>query len=443
MNEPASPPAPHKVYLVEDDPHLREATVQSLMLEGLDVTAFPDARAAYAALDTGFDGVIVSDVRMPGVDGIEFFAQLRALDPELPVILVTGHGDVAMAVEAMRNGAADFLTKPFSTSELIHSIHKAAERRLLVLENRKLRAALSNRSGKSFIGSSQPARQLRSLIEAVAPSDIDVVLEGEVGCGKSTIARLIHDLGPRANRPFVTVDAGVLAHEDAELLLFGREPSAGLSRTGLLERANGGTLFLDELAFRSDPVHARLLAMLDSRSVLPVGAERARKLNLRIILARNPASEGATSERDDRFVHRLGAVRIAIPGLAQRRSDLPEIFRHFVAIHERELGIEAPAFGDPEWGYIQNHDWPGNLRELDGFAHAFVLGIWNVGSEAGARTEQRSLLDRVAEFERALLEDALKHAQGSVATLEQTLQTPRKTLYDKLKRHDLRPHDFK
>lgn len=440
---PQSPAKPPTVFLVEDVRELREAAQQSLELEGLDVAAFPDARSAYAALSPDFAGVIVTDVRMPGVDGIEFFQQVRELDPELPVILVTGHGDVAMAVEAMRNGAADFLTKPYSTAALIRSIRTAAERRALVLENRKLRAALSAQSGKTFVGSSQPAQNLRSLIEAVAPTDIDVVLEGEAGAGKSTVARLIHDLGPRSSRPFITVDAGMLAHEDADLLLFGRDPSAGLSRTGLLERANGGTLFLDELAFHSDPIHSRLLAMLDSRSVQPVGAERARKLNIRIILARNPAIEGPTAERDDRFAQRLGAIKIAIPSLAERPSDLPEIFRHFVAIHERELGVEAPAFGDPEWSHIQTHDWAGNLRELSGFAHAFVLGLWNVATESRAPAEQRSLLDRVAEFERALLEDALKHAKGSVSRLEHTLQTPRKTLYDKLKRHDLKPNDFK
>ncbi len=228
---PQSFPKPPTVYLVEDDRELREAAQQSLELEGLDVAAFPDARSAYAALSPEFAGVIVTDVRMPSVDGIEFFQQVRELDPELPVILVTGHGDVAMAVEAMRNGAADFLTKPYSTSALIRSIRTAAERRALVLENRKLRAALSAQSGKTFVGSSQPAQNLRSLIEAVAPTDIDVVLEGEVGAGKSTVARLIHDLGPRASRPFITVDAGMLAHEDADLLLFGRDPSAGLSRT--------------------------------------------------------------------------------------------------------------------------------------------------------------------------------------------------------------------
>ena len=435
--------APIEVMLVEDDASLSEATLQSLRLEGFEVKAFGDARAALKALSPDFPGVVVSDVRMPGIDGIEFFAQLRELDPELAVILVTGHGDVAMAVDALKNGAADFLTKPFATAALIRSIRLAAARRTLVLENRALRTALTLRADRTVIGSSPAAQNLLSVIEAVAPSQIDVVIEGEMGSGKSTLARMLHDLSSRRSRPFVTVDAGILAHEDAELLLFGREPSSGISRTGLLERANGGTLFLDELTFHSDQTHARLLAMLDSRSVLPLGAERARKLNLRIILSRNSGRAVAGEDGLAALEARMGAVRVRVPSLTERRADIAELFRHFVARHERELGIEAPAIGENEWHHVQRHDWPGNLRELSGYARAFVQGVAGVGHEPGASPEARSLRDMVSAFERALLEDALRRAGGSVSTIQQELKTPRKTLYDKLQLHNLRPQDFK
>ena len=435
--------APIEVMLVEDDEALRDATVQSLRIEGFEVRAFAGARAALSDLPEDFAGVIVSDIRMPGIDGIEFFRQLRERDADIAVILVTGHGDVAMAVEAMKNGVADFLTKPFSTTELIRSIRSAAEKRALVLENRRLRADLSRQSNKHFVGSSPLAQSLRSLVEAVAPSEIDLVIEGEVGTGKSTLARLVHDLSPRRNRPFVTVDAGILAHADADLLLFGRDPSAGLSRTGLLERANGGTLFLDELTFLSDQVHSRLLAMLDSRSVLPLGAERARNLNLRIIMARNPSRDIEGEAQLSALEQRLGAIRIAVPSLAQRPSDIAELFRYLVSVHERELGTDAPDIGEVEWNHIHQHDWPGNLRELSSFAQAFVLGIKTLAPGPASIAEQRPLLQIVADFERVLLEDALRRARGSVPELEQSLLTPRKTLYDKLKRYNLRPQDFK
>lgn len=434
---------PIEVVLVEDDRALGEATLQSLEIEGFAMHSFSEAKSALRTLSADFAGVVVSDVRMPGIDGIEFFRQLRALDPELPVILMTGHGDVEMAVNALKDGAADFLTKPFATSDLIRSIRLAAARRELVLENRRLRVALHRRSDGDVIGSSQAARNLRSLIDAVAPSEIDVVLEGEAGTGTSTLARLINDRSPRANRPFVIIDAGVLLHDDAELLLFGREPTAGLSRTGLLERANGGTIFLDSLPAPRGHVHARLLTMLESRSVFPQGAERARKLNLRIIMARKIARGEAGDGVEDPFEQRLGAVRIRVPSLALRRADLAELFRHFVGVHERDLGIEAPEIGEAAWSYIQKHDWPGNLHELSGYARAFVLGLSDIGGEHGECETQRPLLQMVADFERALLEDALRRAQGSVPELEKTLMTPRKTLYDKFKRYDLRPQDFK
>lgn len=432
-----------EVALVEDDRSLLEATIQALTLEGARVLAFSDARAALKALSSDFSGVVVSDVRLPGMDGIEFFARLRELDPELPVILTTGHGDVAMAVEAMKNGAADFLTKPYSSVELVRAIRVAADRRALVLENRRLRSELMRRSDGSIVGSSEAAQKLRSVVEAVARSEIDVVLEGQAGTGKSFAAQLIHDLSPRSGRPFVTIDAGILAHEDADLLLFGREPSAGLSRTGLLERANGGTLFLDELQFLSGQTHSRLLAMLDSRSVLPLGAERARKLDLRIILARNPAAlEEATPHRQP-LEQRLGAVRITLPPLAERRSDIAEIFRHFVLLHERELGIEARNISEAEWRHIQTHDWPGNLRELSGYARAFVLGLSGMDAGQGPLGAQRPLQQIVADFERSLLEDALRQSGGNVNELQAALQTPRKTIYDKLAKYGLTPQAFR
>lgn len=439
MNEAS----PIEVILVEDDLSLSEATLQALKLEGVEARAFEDAETALKSLSSEFAGVVVSDIRMPGTDGLQFFARLREMDAELPVILTTGHGDVEMAVEAMKAGAADFLAKPYSSVELMRSIRLAAEKRALVLENRRLRGELSQRTEIGILGSSDAAQKLRSVIEAVARSEIDVIVEGPVGSGKSHAARLIHDLSPRSGRPFVTLDAGIIAHEDAELLLFGREPSAGLSRTGLLERANGGTLFLDELLLHSDHIHSRLLAVLDSRSVLPIGADRARKINVRVILACNPAAQTEAAAQRVPLEQRLGAVRITMPSLAERRSDVAEIFRHFVRLHERELRLEARDIGPAEWRHIQTHDWPGNLRELSGYARAFVLGLSSFDVQPKLITGVRSLQETLADFERSLLEDAMRRCKGNVAQLQAMLQTPRKTLYDKLARYNLKPTDFR
>jgi two-component system C4-dicarboxylate transport response regulator DctD len=437
--------APLQVALVEDDPALRDATTQALTLDGIAVTTFPDARAALAWLTADYPGVVVSDVRMPGIDGIAFFERLRGIDRDLPVILTTGHGDVAMAVAAMKNGAADFLTKPYASADLIRAVRSASERRALALENRRLRAEAGRSADRGIPGSSSEAQRLRSVIEGVAPSEIDVVLTGPAGSGKSHAARLIHDLSPRSNRPFVTVDAGILTHEDAELLLFGRDPgSSGLSRTGLAERANGGTLFLDEIEAASDTLTARLLSLVEKRQVLPIGADRARRLNIRIIIARiaNDPGHAGSGQRDPLW-HRLGAVQIAFPPLTARRADVPEIFRLFVARHARQLDMAAPPIGEAQWRHVQAHDWPGNLNELSGYARAFVLGLAEIDKPGAGLAGQRPLQQIVADFERTVLEDALRQCSGDIAKVVEMLQTPRKTIYDKLARYDLKPAHFR
>ena len=437
-----SAPLPLQVALVEDDAALRDATMQALGLEGAEVVAFPDARAALGWLTADYPGVVVSDVRMPGMDGIAFFAALREIDADLPVILTTGHGDIAMAVEAMKNGAADFLTKPYSSADLIRAVRAASERRALALENRRLREEAGRSAGTAIPGSSPAAVRLRSVIEGVARSEIDVVLTGPPGTGKSHAAQAIHDLSPRRSRPFVTVDAGILAHEDAELLLFGRDPAAGLSRTGLVERANGGTLFIDEIEVVGSTLSARLLSLVEKRSVLPIGADRARRLNIRIIIARLADSTDAGAR--DPLWHRLGAVQIAFPPLAERREDVPELFRLFVARHARALDLEAPAIGEAQWRHVLSHDWPGNLHELAGYARAFVLGLAEgEGPGLEALAGQRPLQQIVAEFERTVLEDALRQCRGDIPQLQAMLQTPRKTLYDKLAKYDLKPARFR
>ncbi len=445
MNTPASP-LPLHVALVEDDLALRDATVQALAFEGVEVTAFPDARAALGWLTCDYAGVVVSDVRMPGMDGIAFFAALRDIDPDLPVILTTGHGDVAMAVEAMKNGAADFLTKPYASADLIRAVRAASVRRALALENRALREETGRSAQGAIPGSSPVAQRLRSVIEGVARSEIDVVLTGAHGTGKSHAARLIHDLSPRRARPFVAVDAGVLAHEDAELLLFGRDPGSGpsgggLSRTGLIERANGGTLFLDEIAVASGVLIKRLASLMAKREVWPIGSSSARRLNVRIIIARLDEQQGESGR--DPLWHRLGAVQIAFPPLAERRDDVPEIFRLFVARHAREASLPAPPIGEQQWRRVQSYDWPGNLHELSGYARAFVLGLADIETPGASQVGQRPLQQIVADFERTVLEEALRQCRGDVASLQTTLRTPRKTIYDKLAKYDLKPANYR
>ncbi len=432
------------VFLIEDDDALGPAVAAALRLDGMEVSLFTQAEAALQALPDDFDGVVVSDVRLPGMDGLALFARLQQRDAELPVIFTTGHGDVEMAVAAMKDGAADFLTKPYSSAVLIRAINGAAERRRLVLENRRLREALAQQAQEKFIGSSEFAMRLRSMLAAVAKAEVDVVIEGEAGTGKTFIAQAIHDLGPRRNRPYVVIDAGVLTHPDADLLLFGREPGGGgLSRTGLIERANGGTLLIDQIEAASLPLQARLLSVLESRSVLPTGAQRFRKLNLCVLVTRQLSDEAGQLEARSQFHDRLNAVRLMLVPLAARREDVAGLFRHCLARHQLALGLPHRGVPDDVWQYLQSRDWPGNIRELDAFARSWAIGLSLPAEGAQIPRDGRPLHETVAEFERAVIENALRAADGNVQRLEQSLGTSRKTLYDKLNRHGLRPKDFR
>jgi two-component system C4-dicarboxylate transport response regulator DctD len=440
-----SSPPPVTVYLVEDDESLGSAVADALRLEGMVVSLFRRAEAALDAIPPDFPGVVVSDVRLPGMDGLALFARLQARDPDLPVIFTTGHGDVEMAVAALKNGAADFFTKPYSSTTLLRAISSAAERRRLVLENRRLQDAMLVQAREKFIGLSDFALRLRGMLHAVAQAEIDVVIEGDTGTGKTFVARLIHELGPRRSRPFVQVDAGALMHQDADLLLFGREPGGGrLSRTGLIERANGGTLLIDEIETASPNLQARLLSALETRSILPAGADRSRKLNLCVLVTRQlPGTPDQNVDVRSQFHERLGAVRLMLAPLTARREDIPILFRQFLSLHEAELNLPHREVTESVWHYLQTHDWPGNIRELEAFARSWALGLNLPTDTLLPQSDGRPLHIVVAEFERTVLENALRSTGGNIHQLEQALGTPRKTLYDKLKRYGLRSKDFR
>jgi two-component system C4-dicarboxylate transport response regulator DctD len=427
---------PTRVALVEDDDELREATVQALMLEEFEVLSFAEAGAALDQIAADFDGVVVSDIRMPRIDGLELFATLAERDAELPVILVTGHGDVPMAVDAMKRGVADFLTKPYSTAALVDAIKRAAAKRSLVIENRRLREALRDRATAGLLGTSEPVRRLEGLASQVARTDLDVHVTGESGMGKTRLARRIHELSARQDRPFVTIDMGTWTNSDVELLVFGRDRAAGLSRSGLIERAHRGTLFLDDADTIPEQVRGRLRTLIEQRTIQPAGAERPSVVDVRIIVA---TSNGA----DRLLLDHLGGVTIAIPPLRDRREDVAVIFRYFQAEFEREFETAAAPFSAEEWTFLLNHDWPGGLRELRDFARAFVLGLTRPDGEFGAARPGTGLRQMVEDFERAVLEDALRKAGGQVESVQRMLSIKRKTLYDKLARHRLKPQQFR
>ncbi|HEX7694650.1 MAG TPA: sigma-54 dependent transcriptional regulator [Sphingomonas sp.] len=435
------------VIFVEDDDTLRLATVQALDLAGLDVRPFACADHALAAIHADFPGVVVSDIRMPHMDGLELLAAVTAVDPEIPVVLMTGHGDIAMAVAAMRAGAADFLTKPFATDHLVAAVRRSLGHRALVMDNRRLRALAGAPADDPLTGDSPPMQRLRQVVRQLAEADIDVLVEGETGTGKELVATLLHRWGRRRARPLVAVNCGALAEGLAEIELFGHAsdsvPHTRLSRVGQIAASSGGTLLLDEIDSMPLAMQARLLRVLEEREVHPIGAERPEPVDLRVVATSKV--DLAEAVRAGRFradlLYRLSTARIRVPPLRERGDDLLVLF----ALFAREA---AEQFDRPDWSIdaaararLAHHDWPGNVRELRNAAIAAVLGV--VDDSGAGQAAARSLPQRVADFEAGEIRAALQASKGRVPPALAALGLPRKTLYDKMAKYGIVPGDYR
>lgn len=440
------PAAPHVVF-IDDDEDLRRANVQTLKLHGMTVDAYGTARSALPALHRDFDGVVVTDIRMPDIDGLQLFNRLRGIDPELPVILITGHGDIATAVQCMREGAYDFLAKPYAPDRLTTAILHAAEKRRLVLENRRLRdAAFAVQADEvPFIGSTPAMQRIKETLRHIADADVDVLVEGETGTGKEVVATALHRLSRRRHRELVAINCGALPETVIESELFGHEAGAFTGaqkkRVGRIEHASGGTLFLDEIESMPLAVQVKLLRVLESRQITPLGSNEVRNLDLRVVAATkedlgSPAIR--TKFREDLF-YRLNVVTIRIPPLRERRDDIPLLFAHYLGHASRRFHRDIPEMPAAIKQHVMTHDWPGNVRELAHFAERVVLGVLNMPESGGGpeRHEALSLPERMESFEAQLIRDALAANQGDVKATLETLGIPRKTFYDKLQRHGI------
>lgn len=436
-----------QVLLIDDDPHLRQALSQTLDLAGLKVASLGDAKGVADALDPDWPGVVVSDIRMPGIDGLELLRQLHARDPQLPVLLITGHGDVPLAVQAMRAGAYDFLEKPFASDDLLDSVRRALDLRRLVLENRSLRLALSDRQQLSarIIGQSAASQRLRDQVGALAATQADVLILGETGAGKEVVARALHDLSSRRDGPFVAINAGALAESVVESELFGHEQGAFTGATkrriGKFEYANGGTLFLDEIESMSPDVQVKLLRLLQERVVERLGANQLIPLDIRIIAAtkedlRQAADQGRF--RADLY-YRLNVASLRIPPLRERGEDILLLFRHFAEAASARHGGQPRPLDAGQRATLLAHNWPGNVRELQNAAERFALGL-DLALDNGAPEVPLSgggLSEQVEAFEKALIQAELANPHSSMRSLAEALGLPRKTLSDKLRKHNL------
>jgi len=432
--------------LIEDEQSVRKATTQTLELGGFSVQACADAEQALPLLHAGFAGIVVTDVRLPGRSGLEVLAHAVAADADLPVIVVTGHGDVAMAVEAMRAGAYDFIEKPFAADRLLETARRAQEKRNLVLDNRRLREAWqADPATPALVGQSAAMERVRTLIRSVGPTSVDILINGQTGAGKEVVARQLHAASERKG-PFVAINCGALPESVFESEIFGHEAGAFTGaqkrRIGKLEYANGGTLFLDEIESMPMALQVKLLRVLQERRLERLGGNESIAIDCRVIAASKAdllqlSAQGAF--REDLY-YRIGVVSIDLPRLRDRREDIPLLLAHFIHAAAIRYGRAAPAWTAALMAQWQQRDWPGNVRELRNFADRWVLGVADgsaADAAAASSTAAVSLPQQLDAYERTLIEDALAGADGNVALAAEQLGIPRKTLYDKIKKYDL------
>lgn len=433
------------VLLVDDDADLRGSTRQALDLAGVQTEDFGRAETVLDRITAGFGGVVVTDIRMPGMDGMTLMNRIHDIDRDIPVILITGHGDVPLAVRAMREGAHDFIEKPFSGAQLASILARALEFRGLVLENRRLRAAAGQVDDLELrlVGRSNAMVALRRQIRTIGPSDADVLITGATGTGKEIVARALHDLSPRAERPFVVITCSALPATLIESELFGHEagafPGAIRARMGKFDHARGGTILLDDVGAMPFDVQGKLLRVIEERVIQPLGSNVQHNLDVRFIATtRTPLALAVTEGRfrADLF-YRLNVVSLTVPSLAERVEDIPALFTrllHDACLRNRLAVRQASPDALAE---LARHDWPGNVRELRNAAERFALGLQAAQGESGALAPARKLADLMAAHERKLLVDALIRHRGALKPIYESFGLSRKALYDKLVKHGI------
>jgi len=433
----------NSVIVVDDESSIRDAVEQWLSLSGFEVQLFSRADECLAQLPKHFPGVILSDVRMPGMTGLELLAEVQRRDADLPVILLTGHGDVPMAVEAIRDGAYDFLEKPFSPETLLGSLRRALDKRRLVLENRALHVQADNRAklDATLLGVSRGLQTLRRQVLDLAALPVNVLIRGETGSGKELVARCLHDFGPRAAKPFVALNCAAIPEQLFEAELFGHESGAFTGaqgkRIGKLEYADGGTLFLDEIESMPLAQQVKLLRVLQEQKLERLGSNQSIRVDLRIIAATKPdlLEEARAGRFREDLAYRLNVAELRLPPLRDRREDIPLLFESFAQNAAERLGRTFPPLSGPQLSHLLSHDWPGNVRELANVAERQVLGL-DEPEPPGVEPGQ-SLAAQQEAFEANCLRAALSRHKGDVKAVLEELQLPRRTFNEKMQRHGL------
>ncbi|WP_372660258.1 sigma-54-dependent transcriptional regulator [Hydrogenophaga sp.] len=437
------------VLLIEDDPVVMLGAEQALQLVDIPVEMASTVEAAMQQVARACPAAILCDVCLPDEDGFALLQRVRAIDAEVPVILMTGHGDIRMAVEAMHLGAYDFLEKPFSSERLVDVMHRALEKRRLVLENRRLQALVASQQAFGLVGETAGMVEVRRRIAALAPTQVDILIQGETGTGKEVVARAIHEASGRSG-PFVAINCGALPEAIFESEMFGHEAGAftgaARKRVGKLEYARGGTVFLDEIESLPMTQQVKLLRVLQEKSIERLGGNQTTRIDCRFIAAAKADLKALSDSGDFRadLYYRLHVACIELAPLRERREDIPLLMAHCVHLSAERYKAPPPVLSATRMAQWLAHTWPGNVRELKNVADRLCLGLEPDAPQAGGNSTQApSLSQQMDRFEKQLLAHALSNCQGQVAMAAEQLQLPRKTLYDKITRHQIDPADYR
>jgi DNA-binding NtrC family response regulator len=438
-----------KIAIVDDEKDMRQSISQWLALSGYDTETFASAEEALGAVGADYPGIVISDIKMPGMDGIQLLRKLMGSDSALPVIMITGHGDVPMAVEAMRIGAFDFLEKPFNPDRMSELAKKATNARRLTLDNRALRRELGDGTQmmRKLIGTSPAMERLREDILDLGQADGHVLIDGETGTGKTLVAHALHAVGSRAGKKFVLISCAAMDEDTLIRRLFGPMQPDDM-RLPAVEEARGGTLVLEDIEALSDTAQARLLTMINDQGTPP---------ETRIVAICNLQDEGRTCEdalRPDLY-YRLAALKITAPPLRNRGEDILTLFTALADQFADEYGCDAPQVSAQEAAQLLQAPWPGNVRQLINLAERAVLqsrrGTGTIASllmsdhdemQPVMTTEGKPLKEYVEAFERMLIDNTMRRHRGSIASVMEELCLPRRTLNEKMAKYGLQRSDY-
>ncbi len=443
----------YRILLVDDEPIKCEILKDALMDEDYEVALATNALEAERLLNSAEFDVIITDLRMPGKDGLTFLREVKKKNPQQAMIVMTAYASVEDAVEAMKNGAFDFLQKPFSAEELILKLDRLTHYENLLKENQALRKKLVNEVRPKLVGSSDAMRELKSTIHRVAASDSTVLLQGESGTGKEVVARLIHESSHRSKGPFIPVACAALPETLVESELFGHEAGAftgaAKGKPGRFELAAGGTIFLDDVDDVPLNVQVRLLRVLQERSIVRVGGTKPVLIDVRVIAATKVNLQALVQDgafRQD-LLYRLSVIPVLLPPLRDRKDDIPLLVKHFTSRFAARHGRPDPEFSAEAMEVLKHHSWPGNVRELEHVVERVVALIaseeilpehiplmsqmqaatdaFNINLEDAERIDlQKTLID----IEARIVDWAMERSNGNLAKAAEMLSVPRSTL---------------